>query len=250
MPLSQALATRPGRRLERGFVVVIVVVYSFPAASPRRSRPPAACDRSCPCALCSAIKKKFDPLLFLASLLLKPVPIPQPPQPATSPQQAAQAQLRRNESRPCLAAAPLEDSIRIYRYHPLSQRSSLGSHRPLPQQAHCDRLIAASIKYVAPRCALLLCKFFVFVSHNRFILFRSSEPDIEQPRSSHHLVDDAEKHADVKVVEPQLRAALPHPPPRRRTSLLQPWVSRSRAAASIKTIDAIGCILFIIILFA
>jgi hypothetical protein len=35
----------------------------------------------------------------------------------------------------------------------------------------------------------------------RFLMvtFRSASPDVEQPRSSQHLADDAELHADVKV---------------------------------------------------
>ena len=79
--------------------------------------PPAECDRSCPCASCSAIKKRFDLLLILGMLLLNPVLMSHLFRSATSPPQAAR--LRQNELLLCLAAAPSVVSIRIYRRHPV-----------------------------------------------------------------------------------------------------------------------------------
>ena len=110
-------------------------------------------------------------------------------------------------------------------------------------QAHCDRLVAASIRFATLCCSALAPLHLQAPQHHRpqlerffMVAFRSSSSDFEQPRSLQHLVDDAEQHADVKVK----RVLSPPPPPRRphtRTRTRRPtrpqsqWVSRSHAAA-------------------
>jgi hypothetical protein len=74
------------------------------------------------------------------------------------------------------------------------------------------------------------------------ITFRSVGSDLDQPRTSQFLEDDAEKNADVKVAAARgsgqcaftrVSGTTIHPWSRRTLSRLQ-WVSKSRAAALIR----------------
>jgi len=78
------------------------------AAHPRVRR-----DRFCPCASCSVIRRRFDPLLFPWKLFKKLAPTPKLSLSATNPLPAALA--RQNGPCPCPAAAPSADSTRTYK---------------------------------------------------------------------------------------------------------------------------------------
>ena len=105
-------------------------------------------DRFCPCASCSAIRRRFDPPLFLRTPDKNLVPTLQLSQAATSPLPVALGQ--RSEHCPCPAAAHSVASTRTYKYCPLILPQFLHllpSHIVTRLQAHCDRLLAASIRY-------------------------------------------------------------------------------------------------------
>lgn len=118
-------------------------------------------------------------------------------------------------------------------------------------QAHCDRLVAASIRFATLCCSALAPLHMQALQHHRLqlerffmVAFRSASSDFEQPRSLQHLVDDAEQHADVKVKRvlsppPPPRRPRPRPCPcaRRPTRPQSQWVSRSHAAASTSCIS-------------